>query len=565
MRRLGLVVLLVIVLASGAAPAAAQSGVNVDIAALPVCGSGALDANMQPGDDISFNGFSSDQVQLTASAANLLYVGATPLGTAPAVFSGTTQVVYPAGEAQPNVTLYACRPQPTPTPTSEIASCYSGSSVVAWNQYGNGNYIPFPSEIAAPYYDQQYYLKSGSIWENQWFVRISRDGGVLTNLEYQGHYPNGAFDSGGVAPGPDGWWGMKPLLSLAIYYPGQGRPGSTQQYQWELCRTIPTPTPTVTSTTAATNTPLPSNTPLPTNTRTSTATPTSTATATNTATSTATSTATASPIAYPGNPPCPVMDTINVPIAPGTAQVTLALGVRFAVAGASVWINLESARELLPGNYEWDRAGGTFTVYTLTTPATIWVCSSPATTATPTVTYAPTVPVLPPGLGDPPACVFVASPTPANLYAMPDLSLVIPTLRPISSTVALTVTATPALSLTAVASLIGTISAGVATPAASVATAAAGYSWQAGSALAATSVVVAGPALSWLAVLNPAAPAWQVEGGPLWALAPLLLPVLPIFVVLFGVLLVRFLLWLTGWLLATFDVIIKLIELIPGE
>ena len=129
----------------------------------------------------------------------------------------------------------------------------------------------------------------------------------------------------------------------------------------------------------------------------------------------------------------------------------------------------------------------------------------------------------------------------------------------------ITITATPGLSLTAIVAFFATVEAGMATPGQALQTAVANYSWQAGSNLSATTVARAQPALAWLSVLNPAAPAWQAEGGPLWALQPLIGPVLPIVGILFTVLIAQFALWLTGWLLKLFDVVIKLIELIPGE
>jgi hypothetical protein len=147
---------------------------------------------------------------------------------------------------------------------------------------------------------------------------------------------------------------------------------------------------------------------------------------------------------------------------------------------------------------------------------------------------------------------------------MPDLGLVLPTLRPIGTPTG-TITATPGISTTAIVAFFSTIEVGISTPAAGVRTVTAGYSWQSGAAISATSVTIAGPALTWMSVLNPGAAIWTTEGGPLWAIAPFVMPVLPIVAIMFVVLIARFALWLLGWLLKLLDVIFKLIELIPGE
>lgn len=73
------------------------------------------------------------------------------------------------------------------------------------------------------------------------------------------------------------------------------------------------------------------------------------------------------------------------------------------------------------------------------------------------------------------------------------------------------------------------------------------------------------PALSWLSILNPTNAAWQTEAGPLWALSPVLLPLLPILLISLLLAIGNMLLFIFNWLLKLFDVIIKLIELIPGE
>lgn len=354
------------------------------------------------------------------------------------------------------------------------------------------------------------------------------------------------------------------ITTSAPLAPINSQPISSGYYQWyrvdgpvqvTLCPAVPVPTQPPGPATA-TRTAVPTRTP--------TSSPTSTAT--GSPTSTASATITPTPVATRPPLQCPVADSVNVPVVPQFTFARLTAGVQFGVAGAPVWINIgQTARELPPGVYTWDGATTDYAVYSLTSPASLWLCtSSPTPAGTPTGTPGPTLTVSPPTLGDDPICVAVTvAPTPIQ-YSMPDLSISIPTLRPLT-TETITVTASPALSTTAIIAFFGTVEAGMQTPAAAIETASAGYSWQAGADVSATSVIVAAPALEWLAVLNPQATAWQLEGGPLWALSPLIMPVLPIFIILFAVLFVRFLLFVIGWLLKLFDVVIKLIELIPGE
>jgi hypothetical protein len=143
---------------------------------------------------------------------------------------------------------------------------------------------------------------------------------------------------------------------------------------------------------------------------------------------------------------------------------------------------------------------------------------------------------------------------------LPDLAVALPTLRTLP-----TITVTIAISVTAVADSISTLQAGIGTPAAAMQTATSGYSWQSGQARAANWAAWMQPALSWMAILNPNNPAWNASGGPLWALAPLLIPVLPIIAVGLIVAFIRFWLFFMSWLLKFIDLIFKLIELIPGQ
>ena len=140
--------------------------------------------------------------------------------------------------------------------------------------------------------------------------------------------------------------------------------------------------------------------------------------------------------------PCAVADRVDVPVSPGTASLTLQTGTRFVVAGAAIWLNIGAhAREIQVGNYTWSLDSGTYTAYSVTTPATIWVCVSSAATAIailgPTWTPGPEASI----------CVAPATAAPAQTGQIPSLSLIIPTLAPLP-----TITVTIVLSASLVVS-----------------------------------------------------------------------------------------------------------------
>lgn len=167
---------------------------------------------------------------------------------------------------------------------------------------------------------------------------------------------------------------------------------------------------------------------------------------------------------------------------------------------------------------------------------------------------------LPTGLPVPTLAPCVTTPTsgPPNIGIIPDLRLYVPTHIPLTPvTVALTPLASDSLES------IAQLRAQVQTPLAGVQTIADGYSWDTGATTAASWIDPMTPALAWLAVLNPASAAW--DSGPLWAVSPIIGPVLPVVGVVFGFFFVKFALWALQWLLRFVDLIIKLIELIPGE
>lgn len=204
---------------------------------------------------------------------------------------------------------------------------------------------------------------------------------------------------------------------------------------------------------------------------------------------------------------------------------------------------------------------------TLTSTPTNTATSTPTNTPTETPTGTPP-PTATPNTGLPdsiPGICYVVTPAPfANLGPLPDLGLVVPTLRTLP-----TLTATITISATAIVVAVQTIQAGIATPAAMVQTVTGDYSWESGQQIAASWTSRMQPALDWLAILNPSNAAYTTEGGPLWALAPVLndpyIPLLPLVVVGLIVAFVRLYIWIIGWLLKLIDLVIKLIELIPGE
>lgn len=285
--------------------------------------------------------------------------------------------------------------------------------------------------------------------------------------------------------------------------------------------------------------------------------PTATVTATPTTTNTPTdgpsptATATVPPL------PCAVADRVPVPVSPGTTALSLQTGMRFVVAGASVFLNIGTqAREIQTGNYQWDLGAGTYTAYSITIPATVWICSG--TAYTPTAINAPTWTPGPAGLA-PAACVPISNTATIISFAMPQLGIIIP----IRSSPTATITGTAPISMTALIAFQLTVIAGISTPAAGVATVSAKYSWMAGQDAGATSVAHAGPALSWMSILNPQNSAWTTTGGPLWAIEPAILPILPIIAMMILASVGRFLLWVLDWFLKLIDLVIKLIELIP--
>jgi hypothetical protein len=147
----------------------------------------------------------------------------------------------------------------------------------------------------------------------------------------------------------------------------------------------------------------------------------------------------------------------------------------------------------------------------------------------------------------------------ANLTALPDMHINIPTLRPIWTPVTTAFTTVQVLDGAAtmiaqvqqpVSAISGTVVDGV-------------YNWQTGTDLAET--VTAPIDFSLLSILNPDSSDWEAEGSAMWAVAPLVRPFLPLIGLLFVFTSIKFtiaMIRLIGWFL---EWVVRIIELIPGE
>lgn len=318
----------------------------------------------------------------------------------------------------------------------------------------------------------------------------------------------------------------------------------------------PTPsrTPTVSPTPSSTRTLAPAYTRTPTQpsaTRTTTLTPTETATASPTITGT-----------RPVEVPCAISVTHEIPVTPGTITIRLEIGMRFVLADNNIFINYGSqAIEINPGSYEWQQATADYVLYSITEPARLAVCIGDS--ATPTWTASRTITQI--AQGEDEYC-FPATPIPIDDVnpALPDLALVMPSWTPtvMISITTTAMTTTIAISVTAVIGLISTVETGIISPAARIQTAVAPYSWESGETTGASWAARLDPVLQWLAILNPDNPAWSTAGGPLWALSPVLIYILPIIIVLLGVALIQFVLWLARLLLAALQLVMQVIETI---
>jgi hypothetical protein len=143
---------------------------------------------------------------------------------------------------------------------------------------------------------------------------------------------------------------------------------------------------------------------------------------------------------------------------------------------------------------------------------------------------------------------------------VPDLAITLPTLRAIQQ-----ISATAQITISDFTYVITTAQGGIETPAAALKTSTAGYSYAGGSTQALSWTAYISPAIGWLSIANPANPGYTSEGGPLWAMAPVLVPLTPLIGVALLVLFSRFWLYLLDWLRKLVEWIFSVIELIPGE
>ncbi len=186
-------------------------------------------------------------------------------------------------------------------------------------------------------------------------------------------------------------------------------------------------------------------------------------------------------------------------------------------------------------------------------PATPTASNTPTGTLTATSTPA----------GLPPSdlvCRPTATLQPMNKSPMPDLALVLPTIRPLP-----TLFATIEISAHVMIDVVQTAQSAIETPMRALETSTANYDWEGGELLSQTAVANVEPGMEWVVLLNPNAPAWTEEGSVLWALAPFLGPLMPIISISLLVVIAQFFLWVLKWLLRLLDIIFGAIELIPGE
>jgi hypothetical protein len=149
----------------------------------------------------------------------------------------------------------------------------------------------------------------------------------------------------------------------------------------------------------------------------------------------------------------------------------------------------------------------------------------------------------------------------ATLGTVPDLGIVVPTFAPLPG---ITTTMVISMPVDVVSTTLHTTMDAMQTPHTAIMSATADYSWEGGIQTAAEWGVYIEPAVSWLAVVNPQHAAWTEPGSPLWALAPILLPLAPALLVGVLVVLSRYWLFFAEWFRRIIDMVIKLIEMIPG-
>jgi hypothetical protein len=156
-------------------------------------------------------------------------------------------------------------------------------------------------------------------------------------------------------------------------------------------------------------------------------------------------------------------------------------------------------------------------------------------------------------------CTPVPQARHATIGPVPELGVVVPTFEPVQW-----VTATVAVSVVVITESVVTTLDALATPHAAVLSATARYSWESGAAEAAAWTETMSPSVRWLGIVNPASAAWTQEGYILWSLAPILKLLAPAIIVGILVVLARWWIYFAEWFRRIIDMIIKIIELIPG-
>lgn len=254
--------------------------------------------------------------------------------------------------------------------------------------------------------------------------------------------------------------------------------------------------------------------------------------------------------------PCAIASAYQVSLSP--QLVVFTKNAQFVVADVSIYVNMgATAKEIRPGTYTWEWESGNYNVYTIVDlTAHLWLCQSPV--AAPTSTFAPTwTPGPVPNATA--ACVPLDPSATIIAYTMPNLAFVIP-VRP---TYTATMTTTALINGTIIVGFAQTLEARESTPVAGVARIIGGLSWTSGELAGATAISVASPMLSWMAIVNPSNSAWSIEGGPLWAIEPFLLPIMPVLVMMSLVVFVKFALWALNWFLKLIELVVSVIKLIP--
>ena len=157
-------------------------------------------------------------------------------------------------------------------------------------------------------------------------------------------------------------------------------------------------------------------------------------------------------------------------------------------------------------------------------------------------------------------CVLVAPITPPTQITgvVPDLALELPTLRVLNTpTAVLSPTQLPFFTPLARAGEL------LQTPAALLEAAGSDYDWDAAQTRATEIAGRLSGVMEWIAIANPQNPAWSSVGGPLWAISPLVAPLIPMLSLTFAIAFVRFLMFIAKWVLKLVDLVFQLIQSIP--